>query len=77
MTIISRKINISITNTNKNDIELKVQDNGVGLPADFSIDQTKSLGLILVKNLTKQINGRLSVKSEQGTLTSIRFKGKM
>jgi len=71
------KINISITNTNKNDIELKVQDNGVGLPADFSIDQTKSLGLILVKNLTKQINGRLSVKSEQGTLTSIRFKGKM
>ncbi|HSM83551.1 MAG TPA: PAS domain S-box protein [Nodosilinea sp.] len=38
-------------------ISLQVQDNGVGLPDGFDLQQMSSLGLSLVQNLAKQIKG--------------------
>ena len=34
---------------------LTVADDGVGLPEDFSMDSLTSLGMLLVKNLTRQL----------------------
>ncbi|MGC1218374.1 MAG: ATP-binding protein [Phormidesmis sp.] len=42
-------------------ILLRVQDNGVGLPSDFDLQHISSLGLSLVKNLTKQISGEVAL----------------
>ncbi|WP_017297329.1 PAS domain S-box protein [Nodosilinea nodulosa] len=42
-------------------ILLTVQDNGVGLPEDFDLRCTSSLGLRLVQNLAKQIHGEVEI----------------
>ena len=38
-----------------------VSDNGPGLPADFSLDATRSLGMRIVTTLSRQIGGTLEV----------------
>ena len=43
--------------------QLCVRDNGIGLPVDLDLAQSKSLGLRLVHDLTLQINGELNVTS--------------
>ncbi len=52
---------------------LAVSDDGVGLPADLDPGQTRSLGLQLVKILTRQINGELTVTRAGGAAFEIRF----
>jgi len=52
---------------------LSVEDNGIGLPEDFNIDSNNSLGLLLVKSLTEQINGSLELKSINGTKFILSF----
>ncbi len=42
-------------------IRLRVSDNGPGLPADFAARQSRSLGLQLVSDLARQLQGTLEV----------------
>jgi len=52
---------------------LCVEDNGVGIPADLDA-KTKSLGLRLVRSLTRQIRGSFElVKVDQGTSACLTF----
>ena len=56
-------------------IQLIVSDNGRGLPADFEIKRTGSLGLHLVEMLaTKQLNGTFEIDGTEGTSFIIVFK---
>ncbi|NYB52250.1 MAG: PAS domain S-box protein [Methanobacteriaceae archaeon] len=55
---------------------LEVSDTGVGFPKDLELDKTESLGLQLVNNLTRQINGELELERTPGTTFRIRFKEK-
>lgn len=55
-------------------ITLIVQDNGVGLPEDFELKQTKTLGMKLVQGLVKQLKGRLEIDSQPGTAFRITIK---
>lgn len=63
----------------KNDVgyRLIVEDNGVGLPADFDIKNNSSLGLQLINTLAQQIDGRVSYTSNGGTSFIIDFKDKV
>jgi PAS domain S-box-containing protein len=54
-------------------ISLVVQDNGEGLPGNFDLEQAGTLGMQLVKTLTKQLNGQLEVHSEPRHGTSVRL----
>ncbi len=54
--------------------ELMIKDNGIGLPEGIDLDNLESLGLLLVKVLTEQIEGELIINSENGTEFKIRFK---
>jgi len=59
---------------NKNDkFELSVQDNGIGLPKNFDIKKSKSLGLDIVIGLTAQINAKVEYQSVNGTTFTIIF----
>ena len=55
-------------------IELVVRDTGIGLPDDFDIEKTKSLGLKLVNTLVDQLQGKMEVKNEGGTTFIMLFE---
>ena len=54
---------------------ISVSDNGVGLPENFNIEATESLGLKLVTSLIQQIEGKLEVHPKDNTEFKITFKG--
>ena len=53
---------------------LTVQDNGNGLPDDFDIEKTDTLGLELVKSLVYQLEGKLGVINGDGAIFRISFR---
>ncbi len=57
----------------KNNIDLIVFDNGIGLKKNFDIKKQGSLGMQLVHMLGEQIDAKISVKSEEGTHYEINF----
>jgi two-component sensor histidine kinase len=54
-------------------VRLRVADNGVGLPADFDLQQLQSLGLQLVSDLVGQIQGRLEIGRGPGAVFDVVF----
>ncbi len=46
---------------------LILKDNGKGLPRDIELDNVKTLGLRLVKNLSHQLRGTVIIERQQGT----------
>jgi PAS domain S-box-containing protein len=46
---------------------LNVADNGIGLPKDLNIETTETLGLQLVRTLTRQLSGELQVQCDGWT----------
>jgi PAS domain S-box-containing protein len=57
-------------------LRLRVSDTGVGLPADFESKRGKSLGLQLVSNLARQIDGQLEVGPGPGAVFEVIFTPK-
>ncbi|WP_343524344.1 sensor histidine kinase [Pedobacter sp.] len=68
------KVLISLLMKDENDCELRIADNGVGLPAGFDADSSDSLGMSLMTGLTLQLNGEIDMWNEDGLILSIRFK---
>ncbi len=52
---------------------MRVKDDGVGLPPKFNHETCDTLGFKIVRNLTQQLNGSLSLKSDGGTEVAIIF----
>ncbi|MCK9152103.1 sensor histidine kinase [Methanobacterium alcaliphilum] len=58
----------------KSNYKLVVKDNGIGLPENFDLNKTKTLGMQLINNLTNQIDGDLELDRSIGTKFTIKFK---
>ena len=56
-------------------LRLTVADNGVGLPAGFEFKQLRSLGLQLVSDLSRQLQGKLEIAGAPGggTVSTVEF----
>jgi PAS domain S-box-containing protein len=55
-------------------IRISVRDNGIGMPCDFDISRTSSLGLKLVRTLIyHQLKGSLMVNCNEGTEMIVEF----
>ncbi|HMB44463.1 MAG TPA: histidine kinase dimerization/phosphoacceptor domain -containing protein [Candidatus Methanoperedens sp.] len=68
------EINISMSSTGRDMIELSVQDNGIGIPDDLDFRKTQSLGLHIVNLLVEnQLHGEIKLNKERGTEFRIRF----
>jgi len=50
-----------------------ISDNGVGLPAEFDLENSNSLGFQLIANLTRQLNGKIELSSREGTTMHLEF----
>jgi len=68
------KIEVSLTASDSGRVNLRVSDDGVGLPPGFDIDKTRSLGLHLVKILVEdQLQGKIEVTSDGGATFNMEF----
>ncbi len=57
------------------EIEIVVADNGRGIPEDIDTENTKTLGLQLVRDLTEiQLKGTVEISRETGTRWTMRFR---
>ncbi len=54
-------------------VNLLIKDNGIGLPDDFEIEKSESLGMQLILALTNQLDGELKLSHEKGTSFAISF----
>ena len=68
-------IRIDMTRNAENRISLTISDNGRGLPPDFDIEKTDTLGTNLVRNLARQLEATITFNNEHGTMCRIEFTG--
>jgi len=54
-------------------IVLNVRDNGAGIPADIEVRKSKSLGLEIVKILSRQLKGIFEMERGEGALFRVSF----
>ena len=62
---------------NSDEMQLIVEDNGIGFPGDLDFRNTNSLGMQLVTSLTDQIKGSIRLERDEGTKFIIDFKEKL
>ncbi|MBM1106474.1 sensor histidine kinase [Aurantibacter crassamenti] len=69
------EINIELKKEKLNDYVLNIGDDGIGMSQEINYKNTKSLGLKLINNLTRQLRGTIERdQSKKGTNYIIRFK---
>ncbi len=61
------EIRVSLHSSEKNSFILAIKDDGVGLPDNLDLHTTNTLGLQLVRRLTKQLGGIVELNRHQGT----------
>ena len=71
------EIGVRLTSSKEGDFVLIISDNGVGLPEKFNFDKASSLGLRLVRILTKQMRARLEISNGMGTEFRVYFKSQV
>jgi PAS domain S-box-containing protein len=67
------KINISLKALGEGELELRVSDDGTGLPEGFDAKNASSLGMLIVNALARQLDGVLEIKSPPGTDIRVKF----
>lgn len=69
------EIQIKLRKTQDHEFLLNIGDNGIGFPEDITYKNSKSLGLKLIHNLTRQLQGSIHRDfSKKGTHYVIKFK---
>lgn len=72
------RIDVSLSEISPENYELKINDNGIGLPKNFSFNNSKSLGMEIINSLTEQIDATVTYNSSStGTECCIRFNSKI
>ncbi|MEJ6616827.1 MAG: sensor histidine kinase [Crocinitomicaceae bacterium] len=56
--------------------QIIIRDNGIGLPKDFNIYETKSLGFEIITALADQIEANIEFSNSPGAQFSIKFKNR-
>ncbi len=70
----SGKVIVSLCEDAQGIVRLGVRDDGIGFPPQMNWEQSSSLGLGIVKTLTRQLNAKVEVKNTQGTEFTLQFE---
>jgi len=62
---------LSLKKTGAQTLLLSVVDDGVGLPTNFDIRATRSVGLSIVRNLVRQLRANVSFRAVEGGGTDV------
>ncbi len=68
------EIRINMGHNENNNLILKISDTGKGIPQNFNIQESESLGLRLVSNLTIQLKGKVEFFNRNGTTVKLVFE---
>lgn len=66
-------VKISFVYNEEGMLELTVKDNGVGLPEGFDMNRHVSMGMMLMRTLSEQLEGRIIIKNNEGTAVTVIF----
>jgi two-component sensor histidine kinase len=69
------KIGVTLKQGPAQDYSLCIKDNGVGLPPDYDMGQSKSLGMSLIEGLSRALQAALRIHSGPGTTIELVFVG--
>ncbi|RCR71320.1 histidine kinase dimerization/phosphoacceptor domain -containing protein [Larkinella punicea] len=64
---------VTLTAVEEQTYRLIISDDGVGLPAGFDVARSNSLGLTMIRGLSKQIKGKLAITQENGVEINLVF----
>ncbi len=67
------KVSVSLQLVDQQNCLLHVADDGTGLDPGFDLSRTRSLGMNLMKGLTKQLGGRMKIETTNGLTVSVLF----
>ncbi len=67
------KLLIDFKENEDNSYTLFIKDDGKGLPQGFDPEKSSSLGFRIIKELTRQLRGKFSYATDNGTVFSISF----
>ncbi|MES2111774.1 MAG: histidine kinase dimerization/phosphoacceptor domain -containing protein [Bacteroidota bacterium] len=67
-------IRIALNRLSQEQVMLAIEDNGQGLQNDFDLGKVHSLGMSLMKGLSKQINGIFEITNKNGVQIRVTFK---
>jgi two-component sensor histidine kinase len=56
-----------------NIVTFTLEDNGNSFPESIDFENSTSFGIMLIKGMTKQINGRIQVEKKEGTKIILEF----
>jgi len=68
------EIRICVKQANPNEIELCYHDNGTGLPEDYTMDRTQSVGTMLLSSMISQMEGTVRTENKNGACFQIALK---
>ena len=68
------EIVIEFKSTNKGKITLVVADNGVGLPDNFDMNKSETLGMQIINAFVKKLNGSIEINRSSGSKFTIQFQ---
>jgi PAS domain S-box-containing protein len=64
---------LGLEELDENTVKILVSDNGIGLPENFKIEESNTLGLQLVQTLVEQVDGELKIENIDGVKYLITF----
>jgi two-component sensor histidine kinase len=67
-------INILLGILDDDNIMLNIADNGMGLPPGFDIKEASSLGMEMMKALSKQLGGSFKIENNNGVVITLVFR---
>ena len=66
-------IRVTLKSLSPGTVMLTVSDNGVGLPGEIDLQESKTLGMQLVFLLSQQLKGTITFEKKNGTMVTITF----
>jgi two-component sensor histidine kinase/tetratricopeptide (TPR) repeat protein len=67
------EIRISMHYLDDKQVQLRIADNGIGIPAGSRDTKNGSLGIKLMNGLTEDIGGRFNIENDRGTVITVQF----
>ncbi|WP_020214116.1 tetratricopeptide repeat-containing sensor histidine kinase [Flavobacterium rivuli] len=67
------KIKISLAHKHDEVYELIIRDNGIGMPDNYDISESTSLGMTLIRGLSEDLDGEFTIHNNNGTVIKTSF----